>query len=97
MKESGDLLVGLPYTTDNHCAVRASFALVPSAVLQDLHSSLQDCGLQDLGNQDRDLAVFLDMAYSVCFDRLEVGRNSVVGSKPSEDYTALNTLCLCLQ
>ena len=95
MKETGDLLVGLPYTADNHCAARASSAPVLSAVLQDLHSSLQDCGLQDLGNLDKDLAVSLDIE-SACLGRsVDVGENSVLEGKPSEDCTALHTL-LCL-
>ena len=83
MKESGDLLVGLLCTADNHYAVRASFAPVPFAVLKDWHSSLQGCVLQDLANPDRDLAVFLDIACSACLVHSEVGRSSVVGSKPS--------------
>ena len=93
MKESGDLLVGLACTADNHCAVRASSAPVLLAVLQGLHSSLQGCGWEDLGNLDRDLVVSLDIACSACLDRLvDAGESSVLGGKPSEDYTALHTL-----
>ena len=85
MKETGDLLVGLPCTADNHCAVRSSLAPVPFAVSQDLHSALQGCELQGLGKLDRDFGVWLGIACSACLVRFGVGRSSVAAGKPSED------------
>ena len=96
MKKSGDLLVGLPCTADNHCAVRASFAPDPCSALQGLHSLWLDCGRQGLETLDKGLVAFLDMAYSTCLVRSTgSGESSVLEGKPSEDCTALHTLCLC--
>ena len=95
-KESGDLLVGLPCTADNHCAVRASFAPDPCLALQGLHSLWLGCGLQGLETLDKGLVASLDMAYWACLVRSGgLGESSALESKPSEDCTALRTLCLC--
>ena len=45
---------------------------------------------------DKGLVVFLDMAYSACLVRSGGwGESSALEGKPSEDCTALRTLCLC--
>ena len=88
--------MGLLCTADNHCAVRASFAPDPCSALQGLHSSWLDCGLQGWETLDKGLVASLDMACSACLVRSGgSGDSSAFEDKPSEDCTALDTLCLC--